>query len=308
MESEEAAEEIINQRLTVGSSTENIVSDRPEADQSDVSLQIHGMRRGDSWRVQQVHQRAGIEDGGDATRVPVIVKADADGSLSAIRDSLIQLADNTDVHDVVVDPISEGIGEITMSDIQMAKESEATIFAFGLSHRIDQATLNLAEAEGVKICSNDIIYALLDEAKEVLGRHLPPTPHEHIHGRALVQAVFTIDGEDGKEQIAGLRVTEGSIYKDKAKSPDASSSGDGKPVLLECTFRVIRNGKQIAPDPENIDSSSSAVTASSLRKFKELVDSVRMGDECGLALNGFSDFQDGDEIECYSVEMKPTKL
>jgi translation initiation factor IF-2 len=305
VDSEEAGEEILRQRLALNSSGENLTSDRPDGERSDLSLQIHGMRRGDSWRVKKVHEKAGIEAGGDSTRIPVIVKADADGSLSAIRDSLLKLADNSTKHNVIIDPVSEGIGEITMSDIQLAKESDATIFAFGLSRRIDQATLNLAESEGVKICSNDIIYALLDEAKEVLGRHLPPTPKEHVHGRALVQAVFMIDTPEGKEQVAGLKVTDGHIYKDKAKLRTTEAQ-----ILLDCAFRVYRDGEQIAPGLNEASSSrkDAVLKASSLRKFKELVDSVRMGEECGLALSGYSEFQEGDEIDCYSIEMKPTKL
>jgi translation initiation factor IF-2 len=293
VESEELAEEMIEQRKALYKSD----NDRPDGHSSDMELHIHGMRRGDSWRVKKYKEKAGLEDADGSVRIPIIVKADADGSLSAARESLVNLGKNSK-HLVIIDPISEGIGDITSTDIQMAKESEATIFAFGLK-RIDPAILNLAEMEGVKICSSDVIYSILDSAKESLGSYLPMIPKEHIHGRASVRAIFTIDTPEGKEKVAGLQVTEGNMYKSKAPVQDESKENTA--TELKCHFRILRDGKQISPVGEK-------VTASSLRKFKELVESVRVGEECGLALLGFSDFQQGDEIECYSVELKKSTL
>ncbi len=296
VESEEAAEAILEQRLALDTTG----SDRPEGPRSDMELHIHGMRRRDTIRVRKVHDRAGIEASDGSVRIPIIVKADADGSLSAVRESLLHLGDES-AHRVVIDPIAEGIGEVTISDIHMAKESEAAIFAFGLK-RIDQSILNLAESENVTICSNDIIYSLLDEAKDILGSYLPPVAQERVHGRALIQAVFTIDTSSGKEKVAGLKVLDGHIYKAKAPNKgDSGRSSSSSNTDLTCHFRILRHGEQISPKDET-------VTASSLRRFKELVDSVRMGDECGLALLGFTDFEEGDEIECYSIEMKQGTL
>jgi translation initiation factor IF-2 len=292
VESEEIAEEILEQRQALAVST----SDRPDGPRSDVELHITGMRRGDTWRVKKFTNKAAIGESDGTVRIPIIVKADADGSLAAVRESLLNIGDESK-HAVVIDPIMEGIGEVTPSDIQMAKESEATIFSFG-SIRIDQSTMNLAESEGVGICSNNIIYSLLDEAKIVLGSYLPSIPKEHTHGRAAVKAIFSIDTEDGEEKIAGLNVLEGSIYKSKAplSGDDPSTTKD-----LDCHFRVYRDGKLISPEDES-------VTGSSLRRFKEMVEFVRLGEECGLGLLGFTDFEAGDEIECYSVEMKKAKL
>jgi len=292
VESEEIAEEIIEQRRAVDAPT----SDRPDGQRSDVELHITGMRRGDTWRVKKYTNRAAIGESDGTVRIPIIVKADADGSLAAVRESLLNIGDDSK-HSVVIDPIMEGIGEVSPSDIQMAKESEATIFSFG-SIRVDQSTSNLAESEGVSICSNNIIYSLLDEAKIVLGAYLPLIAKEHTHGRASVKELFSIDTEDGEEKIAGLNVLNGSIYKSKAPlSGEDSSTVDD----LDCYFRVYRNGKLISSEQES-------VTASSLRRFKEMVESVRLGEECGLGLSGFVDFEEGDEIECYSVEMKKAKL
>mmetsp|Transcript_20232 Transcript_20232/g.50328 ORF Transcript_20232/g.50328 Transcript_20232/m.50328 type:complete len:1070 (+) Transcript_20232:95-3304(+) len=292
VESEEIAEQMLEQRRALDLST----SERPDGSRSDVELHITGMRRGDTWRVKKFTNKAAIEESDGTVRIPIIVKADADGSLAAVRDSLLNIGDDSK-HAVVIDPIMEGIGEVTPSDILMAKESEATIFSFG-SIRVDQSTMNLAEAEGVSICSNNIIYSLLDEAKVVLGSYLPLISKEHTHGRAAVKAIFSIDTENGEEKIAGLNVLEGNIYKSKAPLSGEDSSTT---VNADCHFRIYRDGKLISPDDQS-------VTASSLRRFKELVESVRLGDECGLGLSGFTDFEEGDEIECYSVEMKKAKL
>merc|ERR1712127_752231 len=178
---------MLQQRRTLEEST----SDRPDGARSDVELHITGMRRGDTWRVKKFTNKAAIEECDGTVRIPIIVKADADGSLAAVRESLLNIGDDSK-HAVVIDPIMEGIGEVTPSDIQMAKESEATIFSFG-SIRVDQSTMNLAEAEGVSICSNNIIYSLLDEAKNVLGSYIPPSPKEHTHGSAAVKAMFSND-------------------------------------------------------------------------------------------------------------------
>ena len=292
VESEEVAEQMLEQRRALDLST----SERPDGPRSDVELHITGMRRGDTWRVKKFTNKAAIEESDGTVRIPIIVKADADGSLAAVRESLLNIGDDSK-HAVVIDPIMEGIGEVTPSDIQMAKESEATIFSFG-SIRVDQSTMNLAEAEGVLICCNNIIYSLLDEAKVVLGSYLPLIPKEHTHGRAAVKAIFSIDTENGEEMIAGLNVLEGNIYKSNAPLSGEDSSTI---VNADCHFRIYRDGKLISPDDQS-------VTASSLRRFKELVESVRLGEECGLGLSGFTDFEEGDEIECYSVEMKKAKL
>jgi translation initiation factor IF-2 len=115
---------------------------------------------------------------------------------------------------------------------------------------------------------------------------------EKVHGKGLVMAVF--DVTDAKKQtvsIAGLRVTDGYIFKakSKAKSNDEES--------LHCFYRVLRDGKLLKPEVQKLQ-------ASSLRKVKDDVDSVRKGEECGLGLVGFNDLEEGDVVECFSIEEK----
>jgi translation initiation factor IF-2 len=227
VESEEVAEEMAEQ---LAAANEEEIVDRPRSP-NDVDIHINGVRARDTKRVARFHMLAGLEDDDGTIRIPIVVKADADGSLSAVRDSLVSLGEKSS-HKVVVHPILEGIGEITPTDIQMAKESDACIFAFGLK-RIDQAVQNLADAEGVVIRSNDIIYALLDDAKETLGKYLPPQMSEKVQGRASIQAIFVVDGESGEEKVAGLKVLDGNLYRDK--------NADN----IRCHFRVHRKGTQV---------------------------------------------------------------
>jgi translation initiation factor IF-2 len=100
-------------------------------------------------------------------------------------------------------------------------------------------------------------------------------PVEHVHGRAMVQAIFNVGGSDsGEETVAGLRVAYGHLYKSKAVVDSET---------VDCHFRVLRDGKLISP--------AKGETASSLRRVKDLVDSVRRGDECGLGLSEFDEFK-----------------
>ena len=191
-------------------------------------------------------------------------------------------------YNIVVDPVGMGIGPILTSDVALAQQSGAPIFSFGLRKLNDKTTIQLAEGEGVPIRCHDVIYSLLDDAKEAFAQYLPPAPVEVIHGTAGVQAVFEINNNKNAERIAGLKVTDGTLYKDKA-IVDKSR--------LDCHYRVMRNGERISPPGETL-------RASSLRQAKESVEDVRRGDECGLGLDGFSDVQEGDTIECYSIEMK----
>lgn len=214
-------------------------------------------------------------------RIPVIIKADADGSVAAVTESLVNLGAESKAFDIFVDPIQVGVGPLTSSDIELAKESNAAVFCFGLKSQ-EKSIMSMAEAEDVPVREYDVIYSLIDDAKEVFTAYLPPSRFETVHGKANVQKIFIING---KEQIAGLKVMDGTIYK---KEADVSGN------QLTCYFRVLRGGQVIIPEVE----------ASSLKKFKDDVENVRGGEECGLGLSGFHEFEEGDIIECYSVEMR----
>ena len=289
VQSEEIAKELIERREALASTEGGSVAFRANST-SGPELQVTGMASKQGSMLQKVLDKYGMgeEDISETIRIPVVIKADADGSLEAVRDAMLAIGDDSR-RDIVIDPISLGVGAPTTTDVTMAKESGASVFCFGLKGTSDKAAASLAEAEGVSIVSNDVIYTLLDEAKDLFAAHLPPVPVEKVHGSAEVKAVYDINNKKDAERIAGLQVSEGQLFLDKT-----ASSGDGP--SLTCHFRILRNGKLISEKSEML-------RAKSLRRFKEEVTDVRRGDECGLGL-GFEDIQEGDTIECYSVEMK----
>jgi len=194
----------------------------------------------------------------------------------------------------VVDPIVASIGDLTASEVDLANNSGAVIFAFNLQKVGRDIQQKLDEAN-VDFRRNDVIYRLLEDAKSIFARHLPLSPVETVHGKARVQAVFDVD--NGKNKIAGLMVTDGTIYK--SKNIDAESP-------VDVAYRVIRDGEVISELDEegNKIKNMKPLVATSLRHVKEDVDSIKNGKECGLSLEKYTDYQEDDIIECYSVEMK----
>jgi translation initiation factor IF-2 len=133
-----------------------------------------------------------------------------------------------------------------------------------------------------------VIYTLLDEAKVEFAKYLAPEPVEVIHGRGKVQAVFTIGGK--VEKVAGLIVQEGTLFKAKVKATKDSLVSKA----VTCQYRVLRGGTTVVD----------ALAATSLKHFKEDVEEVGRGKECGISLTGHDDYEKDDEIQCFSIQMK----
>ena len=288
--SEEVADKLIERREAA--LAHETTESRPD-NTEDAELHITGNETKRSDMLQNLRDRYGMDDdegeGGETKqiRIPVIIKADADGTLAAVRESMLNIGAESKL-DIVIDPVSTGIGPVSANDVQVASESGAAIFLFNVKQK-DQAALALADTNDVTICSHNVIYSLLDKAKEIFAERLPLSRVEHVHGKAVVQAVFDINNKRNAERIAGLRVLDGSLFKSTTKNSEGS--------LLQCHYRVIRKGKRISPEGKTLK-------ASSLRRVKEDVEDVRRGDECGLGLVDFADFEEGDTIECYSIENK----
>jgi len=279
--SEEVANELVERRLA--QQNKHLAANDPNAYFSQVI--VSGRESMTSTGTERRLERYDLSlDTLKLIRIPVIVKAKADGSVAAVRDSLKMLGKESSF-DLDVDVIAEGVGPLTRSEIDMAKESNAAVFCFNIKNQ-DKVVIAEAEAAEVKIHEYDVIYSLLDDAKGVFADYLPATPFETVHGRAEVQEVFSISG--GKETVAGLKVLNGNMHKSAVKTDDSTA---------QVFFRVIRNGVRVSPEGET-------VRASSLKKFKEDTESVRYGEECGLSLTGIDNFKPDDIIECYSVEMK----
>mmetsp|Transcript_5142 Transcript_5142/g.5979 ORF Transcript_5142/g.5979 Transcript_5142/m.5979 type:complete len:986 (-) Transcript_5142:164-3121(-) len=277
--SEKEAEEMVERRLAS-------VSDNSFRTQihKPTKLEVTGIAAQQHSMLEHIHSKYEIQmDAEDDTiSIPVVIKADADGTLSALREALVAIgteAKGLENKTMIVDIISEDIGPINENDIQIALESNAPIFCFNV-----KTTGDLPQnSENVILKSHNVIYSLLDSAKEVFAEfYLPKIRVEELHGRATIQVVFEINGTANK--IAGLRVNRGILFKDKCEKDNA-----------KCWYRVLRKDRVISPCGD-------IISASSLKCAKDHVQSVRQGEECGLELDGYIDFKEGDIVECYSME------
>jgi translation initiation factor IF-2 len=212
--------------------------------------------------------RATLEDlyaqiqAGQTKELRIIVKADVQGSLGAIRHALEQIG--TD--EVRVNVLHEGAGDITDNDILLASASDAIVVGFNT--KLDPTARRAAETEGVDVRMYDIIYKLTDDLQAALSGLLEPEVVEVVEGRAEVRQLFRV----GKSTvIAGCFVTDGRIVRANA--------------------RVYRAGKLLVSD-----------RIESLRRFRDDVREVATGYECGIGLAGFNEFEEGDIIECVSQQ------
>jgi len=201
-------------------------------------------------------------EAGEVKELNLIIKADVQGSLEPIVSSLEELG--TDM--LKVNIIHQGIGTITESDAMLASASQAIIIGFTVS--ADAAAQRLAEADNVEIRTYDIIYHLIEDVDRALHGLLEPTYVDVIDGHATVRAIFRI----GKSAVAGVMVDDGLIPR-------------------KSRVRVFR-GKESLHDG----------SVSSLKRFKDDVREVRAGYECGVGVEGFSDFEEGDRLEFYHKE------
>jgi translation initiation factor IF-2 len=198
------------------------------------------------------------------SELPLVIKADVQGSAEAIVTSLERLS--TD--EVRARIILSGAGAINESDVMLAKSSGAPILGFNV--RASRQARDLAEREGVEIRYYAIIYDLLDDIKGVLSGMLAPIQRETMLGNAEVLQVFEIT-KVGK--VAGCRVTDGLVRKG-------------------AKIRTIRNDVVI----------QEMGTLQTLKRFKDEVNEVQSGQECGMAFANFQDIKVGDVIECFTVE------
>ena len=195
--------------------------------------------------------------------LPVILRADVQGSVEAITDMVKEI--NTDK--VGVDVLSSGVGQITEGDIRLATASGAVIIAFNV--RADSVVRDMARSNGVDIRYHSVVYRITDEIKEILSGKLAPEKRETFIGYADVIALFTV----GKGiRVAGCRMTEGTIKKDAF-------------VRLLRNNVVIYDGK-----------------IGQLRREKNEVKEVSGGVEFGMSFDKYNDLKEGDRVECYEVE------
>lgn len=219
--------------------------------------------------------RATLEDllketeAGGTTVLQVIVKADVQGSLEAIRDSLSKIG----TEQVKVNVLHTGVGAVSESDVMLAVASKAVIIGFNV--RPDTKARSMAENQGIQIKTYSIIYELIDEVKRGLEGLLKPTFQERYLGRTEVRQVYVISKVG---TVAGCLVVDGKIMR-------------------TANIRVLREGVILHEGK-----------LASLKRFKDDVREVPNGMECGLGVEGFNDIKVGDLVEAYQIEKVAGRL
>ena len=193
----------------------------------------------------------------------IIVKADVQGSVEALKQNLEKLTNE----EVRVRVIHGGVGAINESDVQLAGVSNAIIVGFNV--RPDTNATTLAERDGVEMRMYRVIYDCIEEIEAAMKGMLAPKQREVALGRIEVRTVMNLSSA-GK--IAGSYVLEGKVTRN-------------------ALIRVVRDGIVITED-----------SISSLRRFKDDVKEVQTGFECGIGLEKFNDIKEGDIFECFMIE------
>jgi translation initiation factor IF-2 len=200
---------------------------------------------------------------GAVKELNVILKADVQGALEPVINSLDDLGDE----DLKVRIIHEGIGNITESDVSLAIASRAIVIGFNV--QAEPAARSMAETEGVEIRRYQIIYKLIEDIDKALKGLLEPVYEDVVLGHAEVRATFRVSKLG---RVAGVYVDDGSVLRD-------------------ARVKVLRNGEQVHEGG-----------IVSLKRFTEDVDEVPAGMECGVGVDNFTTFEEGDILEIYRRE------
>ena len=233
-------------------------------------------QRGQEFKAKSLEMRSKVTlenlfatlDSQAGKTLKLVVKADTQGSVEAIVEALKKIESEK----VTLEIIHSAVGTITESDVALAAASRAVILGFHT--RVDSGVADRAKHESVQIKLYAIIYELIDEVKEGMAGLLDPESKETIVGSAEVRQIFELSKG---APVAGSMVSSGRIVRGKVR---------------------IRRRKEIIYE---------GVTQS-LRRFQDEVNEVRAGMECGIRIEGFTEFQVGDSIECYTVEKTAAKL
>ena len=203
---------------------------------------------------------------GNVKELPIIVKADVQGSVEAVKQSLVKLSNE----EVVVKVIHGGVGTINESDVTLASASNAIIIGFNV--RPDATAKSIADREKVDMRLYRVIYQAIEDVEAAMKGMLDPVYEEQVTGHAIVRQTFKASGVG---TIAGSYVLDGKITRGSKA-------------------RITREGEQIFEGP-----------LASLKRFKDDVKEVNAGYECGLVFEGFNDLKEDDMIEIYIMVEVP---
>ena len=203
---------------------------------------------------------------GNLKELPLIVKADVQGSVEAVKQSLVKLSNE----EVVVKVIHGGVGAINESDVTLASASNAIIIGFNV--RPDATAKSVAEQEGVDLRLYRVIYQAIEDVEAAMKGMLDPVFEEKVLGHAEVRQIFKASGVGN---IAGSYVLDGVFQRN-------------------CQVRITRDGEQIFEG-----------ALASLKRFKDDVKEVKAGYECGLVFEDFNDIKEEDCVEAYTMVEVP---
>ena len=203
---------------------------------------------------------------GDVKELNIIVKADVQGSVEAVKQSLVKLSNE----EVVVKVIHGGVGAINESDVILASASNAIIIGFNV--RPDNAAKDTADREGVDVRLYRVIYQAIEDVQAAMKGMLDPVFEEKVIGHAEIRQLFKASGVG---TIAGSFILDCSFQRG-------------------CSVRVMREGSVTFEGP-----------LASLKRFKDDVKEVKAGYECGLVFEGFNDFEELDTVEAYIMVEVP---
>ena len=218
--------------------------------------------------IEETKQKMSLDDlfsqiqAGNLKELNLIVKADVQGSVEAVRQSLLKLSNE----EVVVKIIHSGAGNINESDVILASASNAIIIGFNV--KPDAQAKSVAEQEGVDMRLYSVIYNAIEDVERAMKGMLDPIYEEKVIGHAEVRQTFRASGVG---TIAGCYVLDGIFSRG-------------------CSARITRDGDQIFEG-----------AVASLKRFKDDVKEVRSGYECGIVFEKFNDVREGDQIEAYTM-------
>lgn len=282
VESEERAKEVIEQRQEL---LEWDLMATAEDDEDDASGNSHrrrkymGARR--KWQQIELRRREEADEAkrvaslkaGDAgyvaNVVPIIVKTDSVGVISAIDELISSLPSD----EAVIKRIVASVGPVSSSDLAMAEATGATIYAFNIKHpsTIDREALE----KNVSIRQHRVVYTMLDDIKELLRDNLSGVEESEVVGSAeVLQSIPITTSGRRTTNIAGCKITMGTMN-------------------MQAKYRLIRDGETVAE----------GISMETMRHFQEKVGEVTKGQECGLQLDGLDDFQPGDVLQAYVVKV-----
>lgn len=248
----------------------NIMNDEKEARdmaaKREQLMRVQGLRTQKHITLEEIGRRIAV---GNFQELNIIVKADVDGSIEALSDSLIKLS----TEEIQVNVIHKAVGAVTETDVMLAAASNAIIIGFQV--RPSAAARKLAEKEEIEIRLYSVIYDAIEEVKSGIEGMLAPEEKEEVTATAEVRETFKISKVG---TIAGCMVKEGKLSR-------------------QAKVRVIRDGIVVYTG-----------SLGSLKRFKDDVKEVQAGYDCGLNIDGFNDVKIGDVVEAYDIVEIKRKL